>query len=465
MIKFGFTTEFQYDLLKFTVLDRDGYKALLLYDDSYFSLTEHAVIAYTLKRYYKKKNKVPGQTILMEELYAVFELKEFTNNLTDDDRKEILGITNSFYKSNVKDGDDILEKTEKFAQFVSLKHEVESVNLLDYEQYDEFSSRVQKAIAPRLRIEEEKGIFMFTDYKSRQIKRQLQSPMHPFPFPKLNKLTNAGGYIAGSIFVVLDRAKKFKTGFLVNVAKAYSRAGKSVGGMKTVLIIDLDNGEDEYALRLEQSYIGGTKPDVIEGKYDEKLGKLFRNLRRLRGEVIIKRMPALTTTSKHIGDYIDFLYNEFGIRVQVLIVDYIGKMGCISGKESLHERIGEAYIDMGNLALEKQLIHIWTAQHVTRDAAKEREKGVYFGTDVAGAIDITRHAAAIFGLNRTSEEEEAGMQRLEIIDQRDGIPSGRIVFAIDPGKQTMIELTTAQTKEFEKQFNDRIQKTNVGSDI
>lgn len=459
MIKFGFTTEFQYDLLKYTVLDRDGYKALELYNDSYFSLTHHSLIAYALKRYYKRKKKIPGKTILLEELYDVFELREFTNNLTDDDRKEIIGITKSFYNTGVvKDGDDILEKTEKFAQFVDLKHEVESVNLLDYDQYDDFSKRIQRAISSRLKVESEKGSFMFADVRSRQIKRRQESPIHPFPFTQLNKLTNAGGYIKGSIFVVLDRAKKFKTGMLVNIARAYSTAPETLGGSKTVLIIDLENGEDEYTLRLEQSFMGRTKPEILSGDFDKKIGKKFRFLRRVKSEIIIKRMPALTTTAATIGDYIDYLYREFAIRIEVLIVDYMGKMGCISGKEALHERISEAYIDVDNMALEKQLIHVWTAQHVTRDAAREREKGRYFGTDVAGSIDITRHASAILGLNRTPEEENDGLQRLEIVDQRDGIPVGRAVFAISPKTQRMVELNSKQRKTFDDQFTQMEQR-------
>lgn len=465
MIKFGFTTEFQYDLLKYTVLDRDGYKALELYNDSYFSLTEHAVIAFTLKRFYKKKRKIPGQTILIEELHGVFELKEFTNNLTDADRKDILGITNSFYKGNVKDGDEILEKAEKFAQFVDLKHEVESVNLLDYAQYDEFSKKIQKAISSRIKKEEEKGAFLFSDYRMRQLQRQEKSPMHPFPWSQLNKLTNAGGYVKGSIFVILDRAKKFKTGMLVNLARSYATAGETVGGRKVVLVVDLENGEDEYALRIEQSFVRGTKVEILDGEHDKRLGYKFRALKRWGGEIIIKRMPALVTTAAHIGDYIDFLYREFGIRVEVLIIDFMGKMGCISGKESLHERIGEAYIDVDNLAAEKDIIHVWTAQHVTRDAAREREGTCYFGTDVAGAIDITRSASAIFGLNRTPAEEEQGVQRFEIVDQRDGIHTGRVVFMIDQEKQSLTPLNKAQKDEFDIQFAKQEEDKKRGSDI
>ena len=52
--KFEFTTDYQWNLLKYTVKDRDGVKALELYNDSYFTLNEHGIIAHSLKNFYKK---------------------------------------------------------------------------------------------------------------------------------------------------------------------------------------------------------------------------------------------------------------------------------------------------------------------------------------------------------------------------------------------------------------------------
>ena len=239
-MKFKFTTDFQFDLLRYTVLDKNGYKAIELYDDSYFTLTEHSVIAYALKGYYKRKKVIPGRTILIEELLKTFDHREFVNNLTDEDRKEILSITDAIFKGSVKDGDDILENTERFAQYVDVKHEVENVDLLDYEQYEVFSRKIQKAISPRIQSIEEKGSFLVQDVRIRQIRRKERTSIIPLPWPQLNRLTNAGGYARGSILVVLDRAKKFKTGALVNIAVKYIKR------KKTVLVIDLKNGEDEY---------------------------------------------------------------------------------------------------------------------------------------------------------------------------------------------------------------------------
>jgi len=73
---------------------------------------------------------------------------------------------------------------------------------------------------------------------------------------------------------------------------------------------------------------------------------------------------------------------------------------------------------MGNLAVKNKIEHLWTANHVTREGAKSRQATKYQGEDIALCIDIVRHAHAIFGLNRSPEEQENGFFRMEIVEQR-----------------------------------------------
>lgn len=449
--KFIFTTEFQFDLLKYTLTDKNGVKALSMYDDSYFTLFEHAIIAFTLKRYFKKKGKIPGKTIFIQELIKTFSLRDFNESLTPDSKKEIINIANSLFDGNVKDGDDILESVEKFAKFTDLKGVIDSIDLLDYNQYDKFSRDVQKAISPRLQSEQDMGTFLVKGVIDRQIKRKDVSPIVHLPYKQLNQLTNAGGYARGSIFVLLDKAKKFKTGMLVNIAIAYNKRGKNV------LFIDLDNGESEIVTRIEQAYTGHTKSEILSGDFDKEISSKLINKKT---DIIVKRFPALVTNASHIKDFINYLYNEYGIRIHDLIIDYIGKMGSISGKDSLHERISDAYIDIGNLSLEMGIDHVWTAQHVTRNAAKLRMATRYDSTDIAGSIDISRHVQAIYGLNRSIEEEQDGIQRVEVVDQRDGKPRGRAIFKVDMDTQRAIPLKQDELDEYYEKFSEHIDRVN-----
>ena len=449
--KFKFTTDFQYDLLRYIVQDSNGYKALEMVSDEYFTLIEHSVIAYTLKKYYKKKRNVPGKTILVQEILKTFNHRDFINTLTPANRDEILVLTKSLFEGDVQDGDDILENVEKFAQFVDLKNVIENIDLLDYSEYEPFSRKVQKAISPRVRTINERGSFLKKDIKDRQIGRLLDNPIVPTPFRGINRLTNAGGYAKGSILVVLDKAKRFKTGMLINIATGYQKQGKEV------LVIDLDNGEGEFMIRVEQNIANLTKEEILSSVHDAEVAQKVANQ---KAEIVIKRMPSLITTANDIKDYMQYLYREFGFRPKVLIIDYIAKMGAISGKDSLHERIGDAYIDIGNLALDMEIEHVWTAQHVTREAAKKRMGTRYDSTDIAGAIDISRHVQAIFGLNRTTDEDNNNYQRLEIVDQRDGVPRGRAIFKIDRKRQRLKPLSTKQREEYYEMYKEHLERVD-----
>lgn len=447
--KFEFTTDFQYDILKFTVQDSKGYKALELYDDSYFTLTSHSFIAYTLTKYYKKNHVIPGSVVFMQEINNNFNHRDFINNLTDEDRKEILKLSNDLFKGKVRDGEELLGQTEKFAQFVDLKTEIESIDLLDYEGYESFSRKVQKAISPRIKLIDDRGSFLTRDVRLRQIQRRDKSVIVPLPFSNLNRLTNAGGYIRNSILVILDAAKKWKTGMLVGIALNYLKT-------QNVLVIDLDNGKGEFMMRLEQSSSNLTKKQLLSGddKIDKKVRKQIQKYKRvLKTELFIEEMPALITTADDIGRVIERLYREYGIEVGVLVIDYISKMGCISGKESLHERIGEAYIDISNLAKKWDIAHVWTAQHVNKDGQKNHMATRYESTDVAGTMDISRHAQAIFGLNRTEAEEEDGYQRMEVVEQRDG-KKGFALFEVNRETQRVkeVEYDESVYKEYKEKY-------------
>lgn len=451
--KFQFTTDYQLDLLKFTVLDRDGYKALELYEDSYFTLLEHAVIALALKGFYKKKHKVPGLSILKEELNEIFKKKDFVQSLTSEDRTGIMKIVDDLYKGQLRDGEEILNRCAKWASFVELKHEIESVNLLDFSAHEAFSNKILRAISKGNPVKEQRGTFLIRDLPDRQLSRSVNPPITPTPFKQINKLTNAGGYPNGSIIVLLDKPKSLKTLALMNVAAAYAKSRLNV------FIADLENGEGELSLRLEQNLMKEDKATVLSGDIDSEAQKLFKRFTRLGIDIYIRRFPS-GTTANEIGAEMDKIYRDTGIRFPILVVDYIALMGCINRTDDETERINRAYLDVGNLCLRQGILHCWTANHIQRSAEK-RMNTRYQDTDIAKCIDIIRHAQAIFGLNRSEEEIEDSLIRMELVMQRDGVPKGRAVFKVDPRIQKITELSHQERKEYDANFG----KNDDGEDI
>ena len=455
--KFKFTTEYQWDLLRFTVQDKKGEKALKKYEDDYFTLTEHQVIAYTLKSFYKKEKRIPGETILREHIVKLLNSKQYINLVTKDEQKEIINLIKPLYSLPVRDGDLIYSNVKEFKSYIQVKNLLENVDLNDYNKYQNFARQIAIAISDEDEQDDYKSSFLLTNIKERQFRRQEIPNIHPTPFSQINKLTNAGGYEAGSILVLLDREKKGKTKTLVNIARGYLKMKKKI------LVIDFENGTDNYMSRFEQSIMGINKEQLLSGDYDIQIQKRFRKYKRLGGEVVVLRLPAMITSCNDLQSHIDTLYRDFGFKAEYLIVDYAAKMASITKRDDDTKRISDVYIELNNLALRNDIIHIWTANHVTREGVKLREKTRYVGSDIALCIDIVRHAQAIFGLNRSTDEEEAGYLRMEIVSQRDGLPSGRAVFRSSDDTQRIIELSSSERKEYDEYFYPLIMEKEKNS--
>lgn len=453
---FKFSIDYQFDLLKFTVTDKQGYQALELYDDSNFSLVEHSVIVFALKKYYKTKRKIPKNKNLFKEfLISLMKLEKFHKEISKSQKSEILDIVDKIYTGYVKDAPEVLEQCREFVSYVKLRELVEGFDFNDFGRYGDFVKKAQRVIAIKEARKRDTGSFLVRDIKDRQFKRQDNPDIIPTPFRQVNKATNAGGYSKGSVIVILDKPKQFKTAALVNVARGYLRKKKKV------FYVDLENGADELFTRIEQALANKDKSQILSGQYDKDVQKIIRKYKRLGTELYIKRFPTSITTAD-ISQEMEWIYREYGIQFDVLIFDYMALMNSLSGATDDVKRISDVYLDVNNLAQEYGIEHVWTAHHVTREAYKN-EPTKYVDRDIAKCIDIVRHAQAIWGLNRTDEEIEQGILRMELVVQRDGIQRARSLFEVVASTQRMNEFTIDQRKTYDEMVENESKER--GSDI
>jgi replicative DNA helicase len=441
MLKFEFSEEFQLEVIRFILKDRDGIKAFKLVKEEYFEFLNHAVLIRAISNFHRKLGRVPGELMLLEELRDLFKTQEFHEALSEKDKEGLTALSKEIFKKPVQDGDVLIQKVAKFASYAKMKDVVENVDLENYDTYSNFSSKVQDALALTRIDNEDKGTLLLSEIRDRQLKRRYKSSVIPTPFRQINKLTNAGGYSEGSIIVILDKPKNLKTAFLINWARGYLRMKKNV------FYVDFENGQEEITTRLEQSLAGVNKKTIVEGLEDKKVQKVMRRYKRLGGEILIRRLPAFSTVFD-IQAEMDLIYKSEGIRFHVLVIDYAGLMGSTTRKLDDKDRISDAYLDLANLANKNKIEHVITAHHITREGEK-REATKYKDIDIAKCIDIVRHAQAIYGLNRTEEEKENDIIRAEIVAQRDGVPVGRALFFGDIEVQRMEEFTNQQIQEYE----------------
>ena len=444
-VKFSFTPDFQLEILRFILRDKEGGLVLRRVKSSYLVLIEHALIFEGISKYFKKQGKMPSENILKQVIKELLESKAYVDLVTKDDLPSIQKLISNLYHIPLSDSEYIKERIYQFSTYVEMKNLNDSFDLDNFEQYEEYSRKIEKVLQKSKPKKEDEPLYMIRDVTERQFKSQSEPSVIPCPYRQLNDLTNAGGYPEHSVNVILDKPKAKKTFFMVNLARGYLRMKKSV------LYIDTENGQDQIMDRFIQSSINKTKKELYSGEYDKLEAKHLRKLARFGVELVVERVPAMITDVTYIREKIIQLRNQ-GIDIRVLMVDYAGKLASISRDREDFERISNVYVDLQNLAEELHLDIIWTAHHITREGKKHRLTR-YDENDISGSIAIVRNAQVIMGLNSTEQEEKDNILRAEIVVQRDGLPSGRALFKCDVERQRCTEFTKEQRKQYDEVYS------------
>ena len=443
--KFEFGTDFQELILQYTVSQTKGHKALELYEDSYFTLTQHAVIAYALKKYYKKKKRIAEEPYLREQLRTLYASdKEMFAALTEEDHSAIDKIVSRIYHKQIKDTESILEKIINFARYVQFKDEIEKV---DINKYDSYEGAIKKLVAANKignSLEKNYGTFLVAGMPDRAYKRDQLEMVMETPFWQMNQLLNSRGFPKGAVIMIAGQAKRFKTGFMVNVARYLMRR------KRRIIYFDFENGEQALTVRSEQGIINKTQLEVSSGDLDERLLKIFRKYRRIGAELVIKRMTAYKDTADDMQKYIDDIKEDLGMTFTDCIIDNPDLMASISGQKDEFNRIADAYVDVKELSEHNGFYSTWVQSHVIRDAEKRRGTK-YKQNDLAKCIDKMARVDMAIGLQENEDEIENGVIRLEIMDQRHGPSNGKMMFWVDFEKQTMKEFTKKQVANYKDQ--------------
>lgn len=445
--KFSFGTDFQEQILQYIVTDPKGYKILELLEDGYFTYIPHAVVCYAIKKYFKKRRKVPELPYLRESLRTLYETGyKALANITDEDKSQVAEVLERIYSRHVGDDELILEKVINFSKYVNFREEVENIDINNYESYEAKINKFNQINNIGKQLTEEWGTFLIDGMTDRAFRRNLENDTNPTPFWQLDKTMNSGGTLRGSLVTIIAEEKRFKTGLLINIAKGYLKRKKKG------VYFDLENGETAITVRNEQSFAGLTRQEVMSEKFDKKIMKLFRKYKRLGSELYIKRFPALITNTNHFQAELDKLKSEKGFVPEFCIVDYGFLLGALSGKTDDFGRISDSFLDLKNFAEKNNFDALWTVAHVVREAVKRRGTK-YKPGDIAKCIDIPRHIDVLLGLQESDEEKEAGVMRLEVIEQRDGV-EGKALFWANLGKQTLREFKKSEVKEYMEQLGD-----------
>lgn len=453
--KFTFSIEFQLEVLRFLVQGKEALLYVPKIKPGYFTLIEHSIVVEALVKFVKKYQRIPSEVLMIEQVKTLLEGKDYTDLVTKEDIPNIHKLIYELYSKPLKDVDIVLENIHKFIAYIELKALNESMDFSDYNSYETYQSKLTKILQNSKPQKKDEPLLMVSGTAMRQLMRKVDPDVVPTPFWQLNKLGNGDGYPKNSLFVLIDRPKRRKTFALINIARGY------LAMRKNVLYIDTENGKNQLMDRMIQSTLNKTKREMLTGDYDKMEQRHMRKYKRLGVEFIVERVPATIADCNTIKNLVRKLESEKGIKVHVIMIDYAAKLASISRDKDDVERINNVYIDIDNMGDELGLDAIWTAQHVTREGAKHQETR-YEDNDIASAISIIRNAKCVMGLNSTPDEEEHNIMRMEVVVQRDGVPTGRVMFNMDPERQRMKEFSREARAKYDesmgRQVDDMLKK-------
>ncbi len=447
--KFSFTTDFQLEVLRYILRDPDGGLSLNRVKPAYLTLIEHSLIAEAIHKFFKKNNRIPSKPLLKEYINNILTSKDYVDLVMKEDIPVIFKLVDNLYNQSLKDADEIKKTIYKFSAYVEMKNLTEGLDLENFSQYEDFSRKVNTIIQKSQPKTKDTPALLVKDVVERQFQRQANPSVIPTPFRQINESTNGGGYPKGSVIVILDKAKARKTFTLVNAARGYLRM------QKNVLYIDTENGKNEIMGRITQSTLNKTKRDLMSGEFDKLEQKHLRKYKRLKVEFVVERVSAMMDDCNTIEAIIDEVEKKYGIKVNVLVVDYAAKLASLPKDKDDNDRLFNVYVELQNLGHRKDIEHIWTANHVTREGSKHKSTK-YEENDIASAISIIRNAEAIWGLNSTDDEEKNNIQRMELVVQRDGKPYGRSLFNINVECQRMNEFSKQQRELYDKEYGSKL---------
>ena len=456
--KFTFHLDFQLEVLRYFIQSKESLLVMPKVKSSYFTLIEHSLVMKGILNFVRKYSKIPSKASLKESCKRLLERKEYADLVIKDDIENIEKIINNLYEVPLKDEKVIRGNIYTFAAYVEMKSLNEKMDFSNYDLYEEFQNKVSKIIQDSKPASDDAPLMMVEGTISRQLMRRADPSIVPTPYWQLNRLSNGNGYSKGSIFVLLDKPKAKKTFALINISRGYLTMKKNV------LYIDTENGKHQIMERMVQSTLNKTRLELLSGDFDKKEQSHMRKYKRLGVEFIVERIPALVGNCNTIKQIIQRIEHEKQIKIHVLVIDYAAKLASLNNDREDVSRINNVYIELDNLASELDIDAVWTAQHVTRDAANHQPTR-YEDNDIASSISIIRNAQCILGLNSTREEEEHGIQRLEVVVQRDGKSYGRCLFNVNLDSQRWKEFSRKAREIYDLtqgQEVDRMIKGEVG---
>ena len=394
LIKYG--TSFQSKIITSLIVDTKFIKTIGdILEVSYFDSDANKFLVKSIVDYFEKYKSPPT----MEALKVVID------DVENDTLKTTIvdSLRGAWQHRESPDLEFVKEKTLEFCKNQVIKSAImESVELLDNQQYDEIKGVIDNAM--KAGVERDIGHEYITGFEERM--NQQSRKTLPTQWDSVNDLMD-GGLAGGELGVIVAPAGIGKSWTL------QALGAHAVAQGKTVI---------HYTLELNAQYVGLRYDTIVSGQPTGNLQyhkeEVLKKINQLKGELIIKYYPTRTASVNTLAAHLQQCEMQ-GLKPDMVIVDYADIMKSTSNFSEKRHQIGHVYEELRGMAGEFD-IPLWTASQANRSSLEE---------DVIGADKVSEDyskvmtADFVMSMSRKVEDKIANTGRFHVIKNRFG-PDG-----------------------------------------
>jgi hypothetical protein len=419
-------------------------------ESSFFENKTSGTVYFELVQYYKEHKKTPSGIILLDALGRRFPDPE--NDIHVRTVKTIKEKLSFIVDCDISDSIYIETRLKDFIQLKALEaFAIKTVDDLKNHRYDPELPKRARAALEASYIDEDFGHDWVRQTSSRLY--NATSPDHeprvPTGIKHLDDLIG-GGLKAGELGILLGLPKGFKSGSLLNFAFS---AMKVYNGLN-VLYVTLELDAELVGLRFDFHCAGRTKEQLLADP--EKFAKILRLRQDAtlgNNRLFIKQFRTKTATCDTLRTYIERLQEHYGIKIGMVIVDYLDLMKATKKREKSYQEDVDICEELRDIAIEYR-IPIWTACRATREAVGKKRISM---AHMSRAFERVGVADLMIALCQTESEKAENIIRFYLAAARNCEGEKMVLCEVDYAR---MKLKSQGIMEPEYDEDDKPQRNN-----
>lgn len=449
---FNFTPSVQEKILALVWTDATYYN---LYRDcvkpKYFQKAIHIDLCRIIQNYQEKYGKSPTKEVLVEEIRVMCEKSKTKQKLEND----FLDCVDRLSDMDFSDYDYVKDRITSFGKRQAMVEAImKSAEIIENAKSDTEFLEIERLIQSAQMVGEDvndMGTDYWDDYESRiESYNEAEDVIERFPtgMGVLDGILK-GGIGRTEMFVVLAPPGKGKTTTMINIGAENLKTGS------VVVHFSMENNEKQVIRNYDQRILNKSI-DYIKDNSEQCIAALGRRKKYSSGgRLFVKKYPTKGATVDTLRMYIRRLEIVYGVKVDVIIVDY---GAILKSKHSFSDKrnvIESNYEDLRALADELDVALVTGAQGNRSSLSKK----VVTIEDLAEAFAIANTADEVFALCQSVREKQEGKIRGFLTKSRDG--ADQLLLSGDINYETKriffnedISNTLADDEEDEDEDND-----------